>query len=106
MVARSSHKRRCGRQEREQGHRPAEPNAKGCQHSPPPQHSGNLQRPSSHLLCVTIASSGGESAFGAASAHNKLPTRPSLSPATRLTPNPTVYWPIAVWSILATSGEV
>src|SRR6266481_3204349 len=59
----------------------------------------------SFLLCVTIASSGGESAFGAASAHNKLPTRPSLSPATRLTPNPTVYWPIAVWSILATSGE-
>jgi hypothetical protein len=23
----------------------------------------------------------------------------------RLTPNPPVYWPIAVWSILATAGE-
>ena len=23
----------------------------------------------------------------------------------RLNPDPTVYWPIAVWSILATSGE-
>ena len=31
-----------------------------------------------HLLCVTIASSGGGRAFGAASAHNKLPTGPSL----------------------------
>jgi hypothetical protein len=29
------------------------------------------------LLCVTAASTGGERAFGAASAHNKLPTRPS-----------------------------
>jgi hypothetical protein len=30
------------------------------------------------LLCVTAASRGGERAFGAASAHNKLPTGPSL----------------------------